>query len=396
VIEQPSTSSRTIESAAIAATGKAFASAERPVLLLGQGAFGCAERLTRLVETCDIPFVTTPAARGVIPEDHPLSIPFDPLRGNLNVVNSLFEQADLVLALGCKLGHNGSVGFQLKLLPDRLIHVDAEPGTAGANYDTRIALTARVEDVIGQLETRQTPAAWDRRMLADIRARVRTPDLLAETRIQGGTVTTPAELFSWLRGALPRDAIVVTDSGFHQILTRRHFDVLAPRGLIVPNDLQSMGYGLPAAIGAKMAAPERPVVAIIGDGGFLMSGLELLTAHREQVGLTVIVFNDGHLNQIRLHQLRDSGYGHAVDLANPDFEALAAAFGIAYARFGDASMPPLREILHAGGPTLIEVVVGDSAAVRRTANIARAKGVARAVLGQRIKDALRGLRQKRA
>ena len=86
---------------------------------------------------------------------------------------------------------------------------------------------------------------------------------------------------------------MVTDSGLHQGLVRRHFDVLSPRGLITPTDFQSMGFGLPAAIGAKLAAPERPVVAVLGDGGFAMSGMELLTAVREKIPLTVIVFNDG-------------------------------------------------------------------------------------------------------
>ena len=89
----------------------------------------------------------------------------------------------------------------------------------------------------------------------------------------------------------------------HQQLLRRHFEVLAPRGLLFPSDYQSMGFGLPAAIGAKLAVPERPVVAVLGDGGFAISGLELLTAVHANLSLTVIVFNDGQLGRIRLEQL---------------------------------------------------------------------------------------------
>ena len=110
-----------------------------------------------------------------------------------------------------------------------------------------------------------------------------------------------------MRAALPRDAIVVTDSGLHQALVRRHFPVLGETGLIFPCELQSMGFGLPAAIGAKIARPDRVVVVVMGDGGFAMSGMELLTAARDGIHVIVVVFNDGKLNLIRLQQLREYG-----------------------------------------------------------------------------------------
>ena len=106
--------------------------------------------------------------------------------------------------------------------------------------------------------------------------------------------------------------MVVTDTGRHQQVVRRYYDVLAPGGLLIPSDLQSMGFGLPAAIAAALAAPGRPVVAVIGDGGFLMSGLELATAVREGVPLTVVVFSDGVYGQIRDYQLIEYGRAHGV------------------------------------------------------------------------------------
>ena len=99
-----------------------------------------------------------------------------------------------------------------------------------------------------------------------------------------------------------------------------------------------MGFGLPAAIGAKLADADRPVVALIGDGGFLMSGLELLTALREEVQLVVFVFSDGHLNQIRLQQWREYGHAHAVDLLNPNFAILAEALGVGYVGLDQAPL----------------------------------------------------------
>ena len=158
--------------------------------------------------------------------------------------------------------------------------------------------------------------------------------------------------------------IVVTDSGQHQILTRRHFDVLSPRGLIVPSDFQSMGFGLPSAIGAKLGVPDRPVVAIVGDGGFQMSGLELLTARREAVPLLVFVFNDGYLNQIRMQQWREFGHAHAVELLNPNFEVLAEALGVDYVRLDRAQPGQLEDALASSRTTLVEVLVTDSLSVR--------------------------------
>ena len=138
---------------------------------------------------------------------------------------------------------------------------------------------------------------------------------------------SPAAFFAALRAALPRDAFFVTDSGLHQVLTRRHYDVLSPRGLLYPSDFQSMGFGLPAAIGAKLAAPTRAVVVVMGDGGLTMTGLELLTAAREKVPVVVVVFNDGQLNLIRLQQLKEFGRASGVELLVPDLEQFAQYIG---------------------------------------------------------------------
>ena len=149
---------------------------------------------------------------------------------------------------------------------------------------------------------------------------------------------TPQHFFETLRGALPDDALVVTDSGLHQVLARRYFEVRHTHGLLLPTDLQSMGFALPSAIAAKLAAPSRPVVALVGDGGALMNGLELAIAVRERIALTVIVFNDGYLNQIRMQQLQHSGRDYGVTLPLLDFKALAAAVGARYVA-GDLVAP---------------------------------------------------------
>jgi acetolactate synthase-1/2/3 large subunit len=210
-----------------------------------------------------------------------------------------------------------------------------------------------------------------------------------EPAVYGARPSTAAAFFAALRAALPRNGIVVADSGLHQTLLRRHFDVLATRGLLFPSDFQSMGFGLPAAIGARLAAPTRPVVALIGDGGFAMSGLELLTAVREKIPLTVVVFVDGALNRIRLTQLERYGRSAHVDLLNPDFALFAKAVGARYAKCDGDAERVLQRAIASGDVTLVEVHVGDSPAV----HAARVQGLARAavrrVAGPRVAEALR-------
>jgi acetolactate synthase-1/2/3 large subunit len=163
------------------------------------------------------------------------------------------------------------------------------------------------------------------------------------------------------------------------MLVRRHFRVLAPRGLIVPTNFQSMGFALAAAIGAKLAAPERTVVAVIGDGGLAMCGLELVTAVRERIALPVLLFSDGKYGLIRLDQVRDYGVTYGTDLPPLDPSALAAATGASYRALEGDAAGVLRAALAEQGPALVDVSLGDSAAMQRV----RAKSVVRAA-GRRV------------
>jgi acetolactate synthase-1/2/3 large subunit len=366
-----------------------FAEAKRPVLLLGAGATGAAQDLSSIARRFRIPIVTTPSARGLLREDDELAMGYDPLRGTTDQVNRLFAESDLVLGLGCKLTHNGSAGYRLRLVREQFVHVDADHSVLNANFETELAICARIEDVVPFLRSRTDTTSWQESQIQAFRDAIHTVSTTEpEPRIQGPSGSMqPAQFFSWLRSCLNDDAIVVTDSGLHQILTRRHYEVRAPRGLVFPSDFQSMGFGLPAAIGARVAAPERDVIAIVGDGGFLMSGLELMTAQREGLPLVVIVFNDGQLNQIRFQQLSEHGRSHAVRLTNPDYQTLAASFGLPYVRFDTNPLSRTAELLRGGRrPLLMEVAVGDSVDLRVATGVALAKNVGRKVIAPGVRD----------
>jgi acetolactate synthase I/II/III large subunit len=357
-----------------------LAAARRPVVFAGQGVVHCRSRFTRWATALGAPIVTTAAARGALPEDDPLAMGFDGLRSDHTILNELFQASDLVLVLGAKLGHNGTCGYQLRFPADRLVQVDASPGVLEANYPASLTVLADAGAVLDALGADPVQRSeWSAEEIAGWRRRIRgQAPHPPEPQIAGDECPV---FFAGLRQALPRDAILVLDSGLHQIMARRHFDVLAPLGLLLPTDLQSMGFGIPTAIGARLAAPERPVVALLGDGGFAMSGLELLTAVREGMSLVVIVLVDGQLGQIRAQQIREYGATHAVGLQNPDFSLLATAIGTRYALADGDIGPVVREALAGGGVTLIEVPVGDSPAMRRAAAVARVREGGRRLVG---------------
>jgi acetolactate synthase-1/2/3 large subunit len=362
-----------------------WTSAERPVLLVGQGAAGSGAALRDVVEAEGVPVVTTPSARGILPENHPAAMGFDVLRGGLDAVNELLASSDLILAIGCKLGHNGSAGFQLHLPEQALVRVDRSPEVLSANYPASLTLRADAATVLDLLVagsgTGRKPRGWSDEELASYRERIRTPDpSAADPAIAGAENGRASGFFSWLRSGLPEQTILVTDSGLHQVVARRWFEVLAPRGLILPSDFQSMGFGVAAGIGARIAAPGRPVAVLVGDGGLLMSGLEITTAVRERLPVLVIVFNDGKLNQIRWQQLRDSGHPFGVELARLDIETFARAVGSGYVAFDQTvRSDSLADLLDGDRPTILEVKVDDSWSMRSQAAGAKLKSVARSI-----------------
>ena len=386
-----------VEDSRIDEAVRVMRAAGRCVIFAGQGTHHASVALTKLAEKLNAAVVTTTSGRGVIAEDHPLSLGFEFAGDASATLNELVAACDIVLAIGCKFSHNGSRGFRLRIPTEKLIHVDASDEVLGANYPARLAIrtdsAAFIEvllERIGTLAERPRFAGDELNRFRE-RARAETLAGLVEPRIHGVASGKPADFFSMLRRLLPRDAVLLTDSGMHQSLARRHFPVWSPRGLITPTNLQSMGFGIGAATGACIAAPERTIVALIGDGGLAMSGLELLTAVRENLRLVVIVFVDGAYGLIRFQQLAATGRTFATEIAPPDVAALAESVGARYVRFEGDTENVLRGALEGSGVTLVEVAVGDTLPMHWM----RAKAVARSVAGPRARTWLKRLLGRR-
>ena len=290
-------------------------------------------------------------------------------------VNTLVDAADLVLALGWRGSSNATSRFRLRIPAEKLVRVDASAEVLAA-LPARCVLQADVPRLLEALTARlegvtRTERGWTDAQLLDSRKRTSAASQPAgaEPRVAG---LSPSAFFAALREAMPEEAVLVTDSGLHQMLARRYFTVLSARGLLVPTDLQSMGFALPAAIGAKLARPERPVVVLLGDGGLLMTAMEMLTARRLGLSLTVLVLTDGRLGLIHQEQIRRFGHTHGTSLLLPDLPLLAGALGVRHVTLADRDVEgPLRRCLREPGIHLVEVPVEDTLALRAVAGRSR-------------------------
>jgi acetolactate synthase-1/2/3 large subunit len=359
---------------------------EKPLIIAGQGAKGCAAAVRALAHAWNAPVIFTCSGRGVLADDDALAFVQDFSMGIGEVVPAMLERADLVLALGCKFTHNGSCGGRLALRQETLVRIDSSAAVLAANYPASLAVHTRLEQIVPALEAagigRKT---WDpaelQRWRQQLAAQRRQP-IEHEPQLEGCGTATLMSFFAALAHTLGSRALYTADAGLHQLLTRRYAVVGRPRGLLCPSDFQSMGFGLPGAIGAALAQADAHVVACIGDGGLALSAGELLTAVREGLTLAVVVFNDRSYGLIRRQQIANYGHASGVDLLNPDLAMLADAVGCNFLRAeGDVDMVA-RQIAGARGVTLIELRLSDAPSFER----ARLKGVVKARLRTAVPD----------
>jgi acetolactate synthase I/II/III large subunit len=297
-----------------------FARARRPVILAGAGAVRCgaSAALTALAERGGIPVVAAAMAKGVIAEDHPYFAGVLDMAGH-RVIWDLLAGADLIIAAGFD-------AVEL-ITPWRIatpvLHVDTTPNTDQV-YPAGTEIVGNVAAALEWILARWAgEPRWTEGEVAAHRARLREA-------WQAGYVPgrlNPSEVVTTVREAAPAGTIAAADVGSHKIMTGQAWLARAPRETLITNGLSAMGFGLPAAIAAGLARPGVKVVCLAGDGGFAMTATELSVAARHGLPLVVVVFSDGSLNRIELHQ-QSLGYpltGTSVDGA--DIPALAESLG---------------------------------------------------------------------
>jgi acetolactate synthase-1/2/3 large subunit len=342
------------------------------VIFAGQGAAGASGQLLKLAELIEAPVVTTCSGRGLIPENHRLSINIDFSIAGVKQVNELFERSDLILAVGCKFSHNGTGGFALNMPESKLVHIDASRRVLeSGNYPASIAIESDTTQFLNMLMENSDELRTGTHGFSDLprlKRRIeeeRSKRLRCEPMIVGADIGNMSDLFGILNDHDLTDTIIVTDAGFHQTLTRNYIKVHRPRSLIVPSDMQSMGFGLPAAIGAGMASPGRKVICVTGDGCFRITAMELTVAVREKLDLAVMLFSDGQLGSIRLQQFSAFGVDQSVSIGHADYAALAESLGVAYLRLDAPAETQIKKFFETSGVRLLEVRLEDSGKMKK-------------------------------
>ncbi len=346
--------------------------AERPGLFVGWGARHVVDDMVRIAEHLGAPVATTLQGLASFPADHALHAGMGFGRSAVPAAEKAFDQCDAMLAVGTRFAEicTGSYGA---VPPERLVHIDVNPDVLNANYPARVAIAADARDAVPALAdvicaqgNARDLTALARRIAADKSAY--QAEWLAH---DSGNRVNPGLFFEALRERLDDDAIVIADDGNHTFLTAELLPIHRGGRFFSPTDFNCMGYCVPAAIAAKLAKPDKQVVGIVGDGAFLMTGLETVTAASNGLGVVWFVFNDGELAQIAQAQEIPYQRSTCTKVGSLDFAAFAQATGCAYLRIGsdDDIDAGVADALRATGddrPVLVEVHIDYSKKTRFT------------------------------
>ncbi len=354
--------------AALQAAADLINHAERPLLMAGHGVLlaGAQCLLRQLADTSGLPVATTLLGLSALPCDHPLYVGMLGMHGHYGP-NRLTNEADVIVAVGMRFDDRVTGRLEEYACRARIIHIEIEPAELNRHVPVTVPLVGDARQILEQL----LPLIQLRRHDSWL-TRFRNHDaeeyhqvVRAELQPAGGPLRM-GEVVAKLSDASRGQALLVTDVGQHQMMAARYYRFLRPYSHITSGGAGTMGFALPAALGAKLAAPDREVIAIMGDGGFQMTLQELGTIAQEALPIKMIVLNNGYLGMVRQWQqlFFDERYSF-VRMPQPDFTLLCRAYGIDACQVEtrielDAAMD---ELLAANRPYLIDVKVAPMANV---------------------------------
>jgi acetolactate synthase I/II/III large subunit len=334
--------------------------AERPVILAGHGITisGANQELQELAERANIPIAQTLLGKGCVPEGHPMVIGWMGMHGDASVNNAI-QEADLLVALGMRFDDRVTGNLKTYSPHSKRIHVDIDPSELNKNVRTDVAIAGDLKTVLRQwlphLEQR-SHAAWMNR-IRDWQEDADERDILNHDM---GDKLLSAQVLNDLWKYTDGNAVTVSDVGQHQMIEAQYYPHQRPATMITSGGLGTMGFGLPAAIGAKFGRPDEEVWAVVGDGGFQMTLCELATLRQENIKVNIAIINNNFLGMVRQWQelFYDKRY-NATPMFNPDFCKLAEAYSIPSMRVTkreqvQESVEFARSI---DGPVLIEYMV---------------------------------------
>ena len=334
--------------------------ADRPIILAGHGIMmsGAMRELQELAERAQIPVALTLLGKGSMPENHPMVIGMMGMHGEASS-NLAIQEADLLIALGMRFDDRVTGNLKTYALNARKIHIDIDPSEIHKNVRADVGIAGDLKAVLNQLLpklVRKSHPEWLNRIRDWLEDSSERDILNYETPGRLLTAQVINDLWSLTGG----DAITVTDVGQHQMLEAQYYPHQRPSTLITSGGLGTMGFGFPAAIGAKFGKPDEEVWAIVGDGGFQMTMCEMATAVQENSNVNIAIINNNFLGMVRQWQelFYEKRY-QATPMFNPDFCRLADAFSIPNrcVRQRDEIEEAVNFARNINGPTLIEFVV---------------------------------------
>jgi len=348
------------EPAEITRAAELLNGSHRPLLYLGLGSAPAGDALVALAERLEAPVATTFQGKGVFPESHPLSL--WPGFGNAAppFARGVAESCDATLAIGCRFGEVATASYGVAV-PRPLVHVDIDPRVFGRNFPADATITGDAGQVVAALLGALDAHPHDDLLREKIRAGRADVEHGWEAARGDGRVS-PHRLLRALQGWFGGEAIFTADSGNGTFLAMEMLRLQKPGKFLAPVDYSCMGYAVPAAIGAKLARPECPVIALAGDGAFLMTGLELLTAAQLRVATAVFVLRDGELAQIAQFQDVAMNRKTASQVAGYDLASLSKALGVAHVLLEtDDQIPGVLDmvagITASGRPVLVDTAI---------------------------------------
>ncbi|MEW5795775.1 MAG: acetolactate synthase large subunit [Candidatus Zixiibacteriota bacterium] len=336
--------------------------ARRPLIIAGNGAIRklASKHLRQLVEQTHIPVVSTFMGKGAVSDRDEHSLLAMGLQGRDFVMRAI-DLADLVITVGYDIAEYDPKSWN----PDRekrIVHIDFTPAEVHEFYQPEVEIVCDVSGALWELnaQVERERISFDRTWYQPIRDQILRD--IDSYRLRDGDAFTVPGVLHIVRELMNPGDIVLSDVGSHKMWIGRNYPVYEPNSVVISNGLASMGIALPGGIAAKLAFPHKQVVALMGDGGFLMNSQEIETAGRLGIGLTIVVFNDNDYGLISWKQHSHAKRSFGTRLTNPDFKKYAESFGIKGYRPADLRelRNSLREAISSGRLGLIEIPIETS------------------------------------
>ncbi len=336
--------------------------AKKPIALVGQGVVlaGAEKELLTFLEKTGIPAAWTILGLSAMPTEHPLNVGMLGMHGNYGP-NIKTNEADLVIGIGMRFDDRVTADAKTYAQRAQVIHMEIDPAEINKIIHADVPILGSVKDSLPLLTekvSKNEHAAW----LEEFHAcsRIEHERLINREIHPEKPEMTMGEVIHKVSEAFDHDAIMVTDVGQHQMVATRYFRFKQTRSVVTSGGLGTMGFGLPAAMGAKMAKPERPVVLFVGDGGYQMTIQELGTIYQEKVPVKIVLLNNNFLGMVRQWQelFFDLRYA-STEMVNPDFQTIAKGYYLPSVKVTERKDldKAIKTMVESDGPFLMEVVV---------------------------------------